>query len=151
MTKEVLVTIRGMQFTKQEEGDLEPIEVIMAGDYYRKNNKHYVIYDEVIEGFDVTTRNIIKLQEDCVDIIKKGVANVHMTFEKNKKNVTCYDTPYGSLMLGINAKNIDIHEEEDDIQVKVEYALELNYEHLANCNIRMAIQSKESSKFHICS
>ncbi|MCI9376939.1 MAG: DUF1934 family protein [Eubacterium sp.] len=151
MTKEVLVTIRGMQFTKQEEGDLEPIEVIMAGDYYRKNNKHYVIYDEVIEGFDGTTRNIIKLQEDCVDIIKKGVANVHMTFEKNKKNVTCYDTPYGSLMLGINAKNIDIHEEEDDIQVKVEYALELNYEHLANCNIRMAIQSKESSKFHICS
>ena len=150
MTKEVLVTIRGMQFTKQEEGDLEPIEVIMAGDYYRKNNKHYVIYDEVIEGFDGTTRNIIKLQEDCVDIIKKGVANVHMTFEKNKKNVTCYDTPYGSLMLGINAKNIDIHEEEDDIQVKVEYALELNYEHLANCNIRMAIQSKESSKFHIC-
>ena len=146
MTKEVLVTIRGMQFTKQEEGDLEPIEVIMAGD-----NKHYVIYDEVIEGFDGTTRNIIKLQEDCVDIIKKGVANVHMTFEKNKKNVTCYDTPYGSLMLGINAKNIDIHEEEDDIQVKVEYALELNYEHLANCNIRMAIQSKESSKFHICS
>lgn len=151
MTKEVLVTIRGMQFTKQEEGDLEPIEVIMAGDYYRKNNKHYVIYDEVIEGFDGTTRNIIKLQEDCVDIIKKGVANVHMTFEKNKKNVTCYDTPYGSLMLGINAKNIDIHEEEDDIQVKVEYALELNYEHRANCNIRMAIQSKESSKFHICS
>ena len=151
MKKEVLVTIRGMQFTKQEEGDLEPIEVIMAGDYYRKNNKHYVIYDEVIEGFDGTTRNIIKLQEDCVDIIKKGVANVHMTFEKNKKNVTCYDTPYGSLMLGINAKNIDIHEEEDDIQVKVEYALELNYEHLANCNIRMAIQSKESSKFHICS
>lgn len=151
MTKEVLVTIRGMQFTKQEEGDLEPIEVIMAGNYYRKNNKHYVIYDEVIEGFDGTTRNIIKLQEDCVDIIKKGVANVHMTFEKNKKNVTCYDTPYGSLMLGINAKNIDIHEEEDDIQVKVEYALELNYEHLANCNIRMAIQSKESSKFHICS
>ena len=140
-----------MQFTKQDEGDLEPIEVIMAGDYYRKNNKHYVIYDEVIEGFDGTTRNIIKLQEDCVDIIKKGVANVHMTFEKNKKNVTCYDTPYGSLMLGINAKNIDIHEEEDDIQVKVEYALELNYEHLANCNIRMAIQSKESSKFHICS
>ncbi len=125
--------------------------MIMAGDYYRKNNKHYVIYDEVIEGFDGTTRNIIKLQEDCVDIIKKGVANVHMTFEKNKKNVTCYDTPYGSLMLGINAKNIDIHEEEDDIQVKVEYALELNYEHLANCNIRMAIQSKESSKFHICS
>ena len=151
MKKEVLVTIRGMQFTKQEEGDLEPIEVIMAGDYYKKNNNHYVIYDEIIEGFDGTTKNIIKLQQNCVDIIKKGVANVHMTFEKNKKNVTCYDTPYGSLMLGINAKKIDIQEKEDDISVRVDYALELNYEHLANCNIKMAIRSRESRDFHICS
>lgn len=151
MTKDVLVTIRGMQFTTQKEGDLEPIEVITAGDYYRKNGKHYVIYDEIIEGFDGKTRNIIKLQEDCVDIIKKGVANVHMTFEKNKRNVTCYDTPFGSLMLGIHAKNIDIREEEDDIRVKVDYALEINYEHLANCNIKMAIHSKESKEFHICS
>ncbi len=151
MKKEVLVTIRGMQFTKQEEGDLEPIEVIMAGDYYKKNNKHYVIYDEIIEGFDGTTKNIIKLQQNCVDIIKKGVANVHMTFEKNKKNVTCYDTPYGSLMLGINAKKIDIQEKEDDISVRVDYALELNYEHLANCNIKMAIRSRESRDFHISS
>ena len=74
-----------------------------------------------------------------------------MTFEKNKKNVTCYDTPYGSLMLGINAKKIDIQEKEDDISVRVDYALELNYEHLANCNIKRAIRSRESRDFHICS
>ena len=43
MTKDVLVTIRGMQFTQQQEGDSEPVEVITAGDYYKKNDKHYVI------------------------------------------------------------------------------------------------------------
>ncbi len=151
MTKDVLVTIRGMQFTQQQEGDSEPVEVITAGDYYKKNDKHYVIYDEVIEGFDGTTKNIIKLQDGCVDIIKRGVANVHMTFEKNRKNVTCYDTPFGNLMLGIHAKDIRIRERENDISVHVDYSLELNYEHLANCNIRMAIRSKDSADFHICS
>ena len=131
--------------------DSEPVEVITAGDYYKKNNKHYVIYDEVTEGFDGTTKNIIKLQEDCVDITKRGITNVHMVFEKNKKNITCYQTPFGNLMLGIDAKNISIKEDEHDISVNVEYALELNYEHIADCTVKMAIQSKEGSGFHICS
>jgi uncharacterized beta-barrel protein YwiB (DUF1934 family) len=150
MTKDVLVSINGLQIARQSE-EAEPVEVITAGDYYKKNNKHYVIYDEVTEGFAGTTKNIIKLQEDCVDITKRGITNVHMVFEKNKKNVTCYETPFGSLMLGINAKDIKITEEENDISVDVRYALELNYEHLADCTIKMAIQSKDGGDFHICS
>ena len=141
MTKDVLVTISGLQIMSMAE-DSEPVEVITAGDYYKKNNKHYVIYDEVTEGFDGTTKNIIKLQEDCVDITKRGITNVHMVFEKNKKNITCYQTPFGNLMLGIDAKNISIKEDEHDISVNVEYALELNYEHIADCTVKMAIQSK---------
>ena len=150
MTKDVLVTISGLQIMSMAE-DSEPVEVITAGDYYKKNNKHYVIYDEVTEGFDGPTKNIIKLQEDCVDITKRGITNVHMVFEKNKKNITCYQTPFGNLMLGIDAKNISIKEDEHDISVNVEYALELNYEHIADCTVKMAIQSKEGSGFHICS
>ena len=149
MTKDVLVSVRGIQIAKQE-GSSEPFEVITAGDYYKKNDKHYVIYDEIVEGYDGTTKNIIKLQEDCVDITKRGLMNVHMVFEKNKKNVTCYQTPFGSMILGINAKDIRIVEEEHDISVAVDYDLELNYEHLADCKIKMAIQSKEEgSQFRI--
>ena len=144
MTKDVLVTISGLQIAKKGEEDTEPVEVIMAGDYYKKNDKHYVLYDEVVEGFDGVTKNIIKLQEDCVDITKRGVTNVHMVFEKNKKNIACYETPFGSLMLGINATDIKITEKENDISVNVDYALELNYEHLANCTIRMEIQDRKS-------
>ena len=150
MTKDVLVTISGLQIMSMAE-DSEPVEVITAGDYYKKNNKHYVIYDEVTEGFDGTTKNIIKLQEDCVDITKRGITNVHMVFEKNKKNITCYQTPFGNLMLGIDTKNISIKEDDHDISVNVEYALQLNYEHIADCTVKMAIQSKEGSGFHICS
>jgi len=150
MTKDVLLSISGLQFAAQDEEDVEPVEVITAGDYYKKNDKHYVIYDEIVEGYDGTTKNIIKLQEDCVDITKRGLMNVHMVFEKNKKNVTCYQTPFGSMILGINAKDIRIVEEEHDISVAVDYDLELNYEHLADCKIKMAIQSKkEGSQFRI--
>lgn len=149
MTKDVLLTISGLQVA--QEADSEPVEVITPGDYYKKNNKHYIIYDEVMEGFEGVTKNIIKIGNDCLDITKKGVANVHMVFEKNKKNLTCYETPYGSLMIGISAQDITIAESDTNICVDVKYVLELNYEHLADCNIRMKIMSKENRDFHLCS
>ena len=51
MTKDVIVSINGLQIARQNE-ESEPIEVITAGDYYKKNDKHYIIYDEVAEGFE---------------------------------------------------------------------------------------------------
>ena len=145
MTKDVLLSISGLQFAAQDEEDVEPVEVITAGDYYKKNGKHYILYDEVMEGFDGNTRNIIKLTDDSLDITKKGVSNVHMVFEKNKKNVSYYNTPFGSLLIGIDAKSVDIAETEDNIDVRVKYNLEVNYEHLADCS--MNIKSKESGEF----
>ena len=55
MTKEVLLTISGLHFdTFSETPDEEnvPIEVITPATYYLKNGKHYVLYDEMVEGKD---------------------------------------------------------------------------------------------------
>ena len=147
MTKEVLVSIRGLQFDGGAEN--EPVEVITSADYYKRNGKHYIVYDEVMEGSTKTTKNIIKLGQESLDITKRGTANVHMMFEKDKKNVTYYYTPYGSLLIGIDATKIDVTETEQDIDVKVEYALEINYEHIANCTIAMNIKSKNAGNFKI--
>lgn len=149
MTKDVLLSIKGLQFANEQ--DTEPVEVITSGDYYKRNGKHYILYDEVMEGFDGVTKNIIKLKDDCLDVTKKGVTNVHMMFEKNKKNITYYNTPFGSIMIGIDAKDIKIEEKEEHISVNVSYGLEVNYEHMADCHIVMNIQSKESKEFNLIS
>ena len=146
MTKDVLVTISGLQIMSMAE-DSEPVEVITAGDYYKKNNKHYVIYDEVTEGFDGTTKNIIKLQEDCVDITKRGITNVHMVFEQGKKNMTYYTTPYGTIEMGIAATNMNLKEDESGLNMKVDYALDMNDEHVADCYLTVQAQSKDLGDF----
>ena len=58
-----------------------------------------------------------------------------MVFEKDKKNMTYYHTPFGSLMMGIDAKEISVQETEQEIHAQVQYALDINYEHLADCTI----------------
>jgi uncharacterized beta-barrel protein YwiB (DUF1934 family) len=147
MTKDVLLSITGLQFSPDQESN--SVEVISPGEYYYRNGRHFFLYDEVTEGFDQVTKNIVKVSPDYMELTKKGVVNVHMVFEKNQKNVTYYYTPFGSLLMGIDAKKIDVQEAEDSIQVDVEYGLELNYEHIANCRIRIGAKPRETSEFHL--
>ncbi len=148
MTKDILVKISGMQFTADNEdpNEPEPVEIIAPGEYYFKNGKHYIIYDEFMEGFDSVTKNVLKLKNDSLEITKRGSSNVHMIFEKDKKNLTCYTTPFGNLMMGIDARRILIEESEEEIYAQVEYALDINYEHLADCTIQLRVQPKRQQQ-----
>jgi uncharacterized beta-barrel protein YwiB (DUF1934 family) len=103
----------------------------------------------VIEGTKKTNRNVLKITENYMELTKKGEVNVHMVFEKNKKNVTYYYTPYGSLLMGIDAYRVEVLEKEDELRVEVEYALELNNEHLANCRIRIKAVPRRESEFKL--
>ena len=155
MTKDVLVSISGMHMgitePQPDEGD-EPIEVGTPASYYCRNGKHYIIYDEVMEGMAGTIRNKIKITGDAsVEIMKSGVSGTHMVFEKNKKNLTYYKTPYGQMLIGINTKNMKVSVSEDNIDVLVDYELDVNHEPLADCKIRMNITSKNSGDFSVLS
>ena len=116
MTKEVLLSITGLQLSPDQQSDT--VEMIAPGEYYFRNGKHYFLYDEVTEGFDQITKNVIKVAPDYMELTKKGVTNVHMIFEKNKKNVTYYYTPYGSLLIGIDAQKVQVNEAEELLSVE---------------------------------
>lgn len=142
MTKEVLLSLKGLQFENSDGG--QALETITPADYYRKGGSHYVLYDEVMEGFDDVTKNMIKFQNNCLEVTKKGLMNVHMVFEKDKKNMTSYATPYGNILIGIDTEAFRLEEEENQIRVEVAYTLEANYQFLADCKIEMSICPREA-------
>ena len=148
MTQEVLLTLQGLQFD-QREVDADKIETVTVGDYYKKNGKHYVVYEEVTEGFEQTTKNRLKISENMLELSRNGLINMHMVFQENKKNLTNYNTPFGQILIGIDTKRIQIQEQADKIVVDVDYALDINYEFLSDCHIRINICSKENSSFSL--
>lgn len=148
MTQEVLLTLQGLQFD-QREVDADKIETVTVGDYYKKNGKHYVVYEEVTEGFEQTTKNRLKISENMLELSRNGLINMHMVFQENKKNLTNYNTPFGQILIGIDTKKIQIKEQADKIVVDVDYALDINYEFLSDCHIRINICSKENSSFSL--
>lgn len=148
MDKEVLVSISGLQFS---EANKEAVEMITVADYYKKNDKHYLIFDEAMEGFEGTTRNMIKFNEHMVDITKKGITNVHMVFEEKQKNMTYYDTPFGNLLIGLSTNHIDVEEETAAINVKIDYSLDVNYEFVSDCKISISVKEKKAGDISLFS
>lgn len=139
MNKEVIINISGLQL---DAGTEEPIELMTTGDYYLKNGKHYVIYDELTDDSQVV-KNRLKISPKVVEVTKKGASSSHMVFERGKENLTYYDTPFGSLLLGISTSKIDLEEKEDSMALHIDYGLSINSDHVSDCSIDVSIASKQ--------
>lgn len=46
------------------------------------------------------------------------------------------------MMIGINTNDILIAEDEDSLKVRVSYSLDINYQHVLECNINLDILTK---------
>ena len=146
MTKEILVSVKGLQ---TQEDDNNTVEVISKGEYYLRNGKHYVMYEEVLEDNGEPTKTVIKFDDTCMEVTRKGPVNVHMVFEINKKNVTYYYTPMGSLLIGIEASDIQVEEREEYLSARVNYSLDMNYEHVAECEISLEVRPRHTKEFKL--
>lgn len=151
MTKDVLVSISGMHMDVMAEPAREmqdAIEIVIPGSYYWRSGKHYIVYDQAIEGSAEKIRNTIKITgTGSMEIIKSGMTSAHMVFEEGRRNYTYYRTPYGQMLVGVNTKKMDVSVEDETIKICVDYELDINHEPLADCEIRMSVVQKENGDF----
>lgn len=138
MTKEVLVSISGMQ------ADIEdtPIELVTTGTYYLKNGKHYVLYEEQPEDNATVTKNVVRFYDGHFEITKKGGVNSLMIFDCGQKTSMVYTTPMGPLQMDVVTKELVIEETEEEMRAYIKYALDINYEFVSECEVSFKIQAR---------
>ena len=152
MTKEVLISILGIQ--TEINGDMEdqdePIEVFSPGTYYLKDGKHYMFYEEAMEGMAGVIKTQIRLKgKETLEVIKKGPLNSHMIFEKNVTHECFYQTPLGELELGIFTTDLNVVESENNISIQAEYTLNVDLEPVAECMIKITVKPQGSEDIYI--
>ncbi len=149
MTKHVLVTISGLHYddsvmVMRGEGASDSIEIVNPATYYMKKGKHYIFFDEFVEGMPGTIKNRIIFDEgNQLEIHKTGLTNSRLFFEKGKINVTPYQTPYGELLMGTYTRSMDVDVQERLIDLRVRYSLDINGEKAAECDIQIRIEANE--------
>ena len=126
MNREVELVLSGLH-DAEGASDKDAVETAQTAQYFKRNDSHYLLYEEDLEGFDGTCKSRIK----------------HMIFEENKRHVVPYNTPYGQLLLGIKTRRVQVEEQEDRICVTVEYILDQEGEPFSESCLKLYIREKQ--------
>ena len=140
MTRDVMVSVSGIHTVDGESGD---VAVVTSGIYYKKNGKHYIIYDEFQDGLERAIRCTIKLYDRKAEIIRGGDVRAHMEFEVGKTTVNCYSTPFGEIILTISTFDMEVREEEDSVRAEILYSLEMNSVKTSDSRVVIEARSKQ--------
>lgn len=120
MGKRAIISISSEEMV----GD-KPISVATLGNFYKRNNCYYAVYKETeISGMEGTTTTL-KIKDDTFCIIRMGTTSTKMEFEKNQKSYSMYNTPYGTMELEIDTKEMKIDVDEEGGSVEIEYDLRI--------------------------
>lgn len=140
MTKEILLTIAGFQ-KDMDRDDL--VEQVVKGEYYYRNGKHYIFYEEIYDAQEdpTPTKCRIVITDHTVEVVRKGGTNNHLFFEKDKKTTTSYLTPFGQILTSFFTYDLLVEETEDTIKLNLRYELEMYGEFVSDCEIRLNVNA----------
>ena len=142
MNNNVVIKISGLQVVENT-GD--NVEMIAMGKHYIKNNKHYLLYDEIDEESGATTTNTIKFNEERAEVLRKGIINGKLVFEKGDNNQSIYSTPYGYLLVEVLTKNIALKEQAENVNLTIDYELYANNSKVSDSKIEIDINGTQQS------
>jgi len=138
--EDVVINVVSMQTS--DEGDKADYEASYTGKLNIIKGVIYIRYDEILEGMDRPTSNIVKLYPDRMhaEIIKKGAIKAHLSFTAGQKSHTFYETPFGTISLATYTSQVDIGTDEDCIGLFLDYSIDAGYETVSQNTLRMNIK-----------
>ena len=118
--KDVLIKIKSTQMSK-EAGEDE-MEFITEAKLYRRNNTTYLLYEESEFSGVPGCKTRLRLREKDVQMKRFGDGaepGNELVFEKGKRNVGYYDTPFGPIEIEIltNSLNSTVSEEGGELEI----------------------------------
>lgn len=123
MDENVVIKISGLQIVENT-GD--NVEVIAKGKHYLKKDKHYLLYEEYENDENTKTSNMIKFNNDIVEITRKGQVDGKLIFQENQKKQSLYSTPMGDLLIEVLTKEIEVSDDDNDVNLKIKYQIHVD-------------------------
>ena len=137
MKKDVIISIKSSQ---RSDDDVNDIEFMTEGKYYKKGNDYYIMYEETemtgVEG----TKTTIKFTDDSVTLTRFDSISSHMVFEEEKKHVSVYTTEYGSFAVGVLTNHLDVSLNDNGGNVEVNYSVEISDKPTSVNNLTMNVR-----------
>ena len=124
MSDNVIISIKGKQVN---ENGPDEMELVTAGRLVRNEQGGFTVsYQESeLTGLEGTT-TVVRINGSRVTLLREGTVNSQMVFEEGRKHLSMYETPYGSLSVGINTRRMRSTVGETGGDLEIDYAIEID-------------------------
>ena len=137
----VLITMKTRQITP--DGD-EETELMTTGTCEMRDDTLQLSYEDTdATGFAGSTTTIQVANESLVTILRTGTANSNLTLETGRKHFCLYQTPYGAMTIGVQAKRLLCELEESSGSVEMEHIIDMNANFLSENTITIHWKRQE--------
>ncbi len=138
--KDVIITIKS---TRHFGGDDECTELITEGGYRLTDYGCELTYTETeATGYEGSVTSVSVAAGKSLEIIRSGKFSSELIIETQRKNYSCYGTPYGDLTVGATAKKIEAKLNENGGRVIAEYSMDINSQDMGDYSMEILIKTE---------
>lgn len=128
------------------QGQREKSELTTTAEIHGTTDDYFVIYEEQSEELKGCTTTVHVENSNCVTVSRTGAYNTELKMEKGKRNLCCYNTPVGQIMMGVFTSSIrSEYTENKKTILDFSYSLDFNNELLSKNRIKITAKYEEVS------
>ena len=140
MTENVIISIRGKQLFEDQEPDVT--ELVTSGTLEHNPEEGYKLTyaESELTGLE-GTQTVFRINGNQITLTREGGVNSMMVFEEGMRHVSLYETPYGSLSVGVNTKRIKSDFTPSGGEIEIDYAIEVDHAVAGQNFFRIRVQA----------
>ena len=126
MENNVIISIQGKQSFEDQEPEV--IELVTEGRLSRDGEDGYTLsYQESeLTGLEGTLTTF-QIEPERVTLLRMGEVNSQMVFEEGRRHLSMYNTPYGTMSIGVNTRHLQADLTECGGDIEIDYAIEIDH------------------------
>ena len=126
MENNVIISIQGKQSFEAQDDDT--IELVTEGCLEPDGDDGYTLsYQESeLTGLEGTLTTF-QVEPDRVTLLRVGEFNSQMVFQEGRRHLAMYNTPYGSMTIGVNTRHLHADLTERGGDIEIDYAIEIDH------------------------
>ena len=118
MEKNVIISIKGVQ--RLEDADPDTMELVTEGEL------SLTYLESELTGLEGTLTTF-QVEPDRVTLLRVGEFNSQMVFQEGRRHLAMYNTPYGSMTIGVNTRHLQADLTECGGDIEIDYAIEIDH------------------------
>jgi len=122
--KKVLISIKGTPVDTVDEDEV--FELLTDGEYVQKNGMYTFSYIGSSLTGEEGTITTFDVEKERVTLKRNDGINGDMIFTENQKQHFLYNTPFGSVMMGIDTHHIVNNMADDGGDLEIRYDIEVD-------------------------